>query len=266
MENRDIYISQEGLKKLPTKNIDGKSYFWTTSTTTELPIFVSQDPGKYAPIETMYHHYQRAKAEFAQDNCYAHYNTDKKVWEFITFQESCMIVEKLAKLMIQFGISPRSCVGLLSYNRYEWNLAFWASVISDLVAFGIYMTNSPKECLHILNDSKSQIIFLEDQEQYDKIVKIKNQLTHLKVIITMEKVQPDPDLKTFYFIDLLQTPIESHVEMEFVKRSTNIKPGNCCILIYTSGTTGLSKGAMLSHDNLVTFSYNLDVGVIIPNS
>lgn len=64
--------------------------------------------------------------------------------------------------MIQVGIPSRSCVALLSFNRFEWNMAFWAAVISNNVAFGIYMTNSPEECQHILNDSMAPIIFLED--------------------------------------------------------------------------------------------------------
>lgn len=52
----------------------------------------------------------------------------------------------MAKLMIQLGIPARSCIALLSYNRVEWNMAFWAAIIANNVAFGIYMTNSPDEC------------------------------------------------------------------------------------------------------------------------
>lgn len=52
--------------------------------------------------------------------------------------------------------------------------------------------------------------------------------------------------------------------MEFVKRSQMIKPGTCCVLVYTSGTTGLSKGAMISHDNLGALSKNLTDDIFIP--
>lgn len=107
----------------------------------------------------------------------------------MTFKQSSLIIEKIAKAFISLGLSERSCIALLSYNRVEWNMCFWGAVISNNVAFGIYMTNSPAECLHILNDSKAPIIFLEDQIQYDKIIKIKEQLKYLKYVVTMENVK-----------------------------------------------------------------------------
>ena len=43
-------------------------------------------------------------------------------------------------------------------------MGFWSAVISNNIAFGIYMTNSAEECLHILNDSQAPLIYVENQE------------------------------------------------------------------------------------------------------
>jgi len=53
--------------------------------------------------------------------------------------------------------------------------------------------------------------------------------------------------------------------IEFHSRTQSIKPGTCCVLVYTSGTTGLSKGAMISHDNLSALSKNITDNIIIPD-
>ncbi len=80
----------------------------------------------------------------------------------MTYKEFGATVDLISKAFLKLGLPKRSCCAILSYNRAEWNLAFWASMITDLVAFGIYITNSPEECLHVLNDSRSPIVFVEN--------------------------------------------------------------------------------------------------------
>lgn len=38
---------------------------------------------------------------------------------------------------------------------------------------GIYTTNSPDACLYVANDSKANVIVVENQKQLDKILQVK---------------------------------------------------------------------------------------------
>ncbi|XP_016354671.1 long-chain-fatty-acid--CoA ligase ACSBG1 isoform X1 [Sinocyclocheilus anshuiensis] len=114
---------------------------------------------------------------------------------------------------------------------------------------GIYTTNSPDACLYVANDSRANIIVVENQKQLDKILEVKDKLPHLKAIVQYsgslrEKL---PNLYSWEeFMGL--GPEVSEQELDEVICSQ--KANQCCVLIYTSGTTRSPKGVMLSHDNI----------------
>jgi len=101
-------------------------------------------------------------SKYSNKPALASYNKNLQKWEFLTYREMDRSCTLLARGLIKLGIKKRSCIAILSYNRAEWNMTFWTAMLSDLIAFGIYMTNAPQECLHILNDSKSPIVFVEN--------------------------------------------------------------------------------------------------------
>ncbi len=105
---------------------------------------------------------------------------------------------------------------------------------------GIYGTNSPEACHYILEHSSSNILVIDDEEQLEKILKIKDRLPHLKAIV---KIQPplDENLKNhdkFYLWEDLKNMNTDDVEVEYKRRLNDVKPTDCCSLSYTSGTTG----------------------------
>lgn len=55
---------------------------------------------------------------------------------------------------------------------------------SGLVA-GVYTTNSPDACYHVLESSRANIVVVDDTKQMDKIKEIKHRLPHLKAVIQL---------------------------------------------------------------------------------
>src|SRR5277367_3024640 len=53
------------------------------------------------------------------------------------------------------------------------------------VVAGIYSTNSADECQHILSDSKTCIVVVEDELGVTKIMPAKRRLTHIRCIVQL---------------------------------------------------------------------------------
>lgn len=106
---------------------------------------------------------------------------------------------------------------------------------------GIYGTNSPEACHFILESSRSNIVVVDDSEQLEKILQIKDRLPHLKAVV---KILPPLEQKLskidgFYSWDDLEAMNTDDIEGEYKRRLRDVKPSDCCSLCYTSGTTGM---------------------------
>lgn len=55
-------------------------------------------------------------------------------------------------------------------------------------AAGIYTTNSAEACQYCLQNSRANIVVLEDEKQLEKVLKVKDKLPKLKAIIQYEGV------------------------------------------------------------------------------
>ncbi|KAL7012670.1 hypothetical protein ACKWTF_014975 [Chironomus riparius] len=135
--------------------------------------------------------------------------------------------------------------------KYNPNLNLLSDSSSGLIT-GIYLTNSTSSVHHVLDNSKANIIVVDEQTQLDKILQIRDKLPHLKAIIQTIPQDPskhsnDPQIHHWKDLDSIDT---TEINTEYQSRLSSITPNESCAIVYTSGTTGNPKGALISHDNI----------------
>jgi long-chain-fatty-acid--CoA ligase ACSBG len=151
-------------------------------------------------------------------------------------------------------------VCILGFNSPEWFIADLAAIFAGGVAVGIYTTNSSEACFHCANQSKANIIVVQDQKQLDKILAIKSRLPHLKAIVQYEGEPTSPGVVSWEDLMIIGRD-QGDEELDRILKTLAVN--ECCTLVFTSGTVGKPKAVMLSHDNLtwdaVSISQRLDI-------
>ncbi len=165
-------------------------------------------------------------------------------------------VEELSRLLHDRGIIPGDRVAILSENRPNWGVAFFAVTTMGAIAVPILPDFHPNEIQHILRHSESKALFvsrkllgtLEEKE-----------FTHMTTRILLDDLSPVPSGESpdrfRQMVD--QGSRELSRLKEVAMRVTGmiapeVREEDVASIIYTSGTTGHSKGVMLTHGNLVS--------------
>uniref|UniRef100_A0A8C1ZND4 Long-chain-fatty-acid--CoA ligase ACSBG1 n=1 Tax=Cyprinus carpio TaxID=7962 RepID=A0A8C1ZND4_CYPCA len=170
-------------------------------------------------------------------------------WEKVTFLEYYHLRRMTAKGFLKLVLERFHSVAILGFNSAEWFIAAVGAVFAGGIMAGIYTTNSPDACLYVANDSRANVIVVENQKQLDKILEVKDKLPHLKAIVQYSGSLKEKLPNLYSWEEFMGLGLEvSDQELDEVICSQ--KANQCCVLIYTSGTTGSPKGVMLSHDNI----------------
>ncbi len=170
-------------------------------------------------------------------------------WILCSFEDYYQETLQAAKSLHAMGVHTGKSVAILSFNRPEWVISDVACMMTGGIPAGIYQTCSPVEVQYIIHHSESLVVFVENQEQWEKV---EAQLTHLpllKHIVTFKGYSIDhPMTMTWeaflqYGEGIHDETIHEHIDA--------ITPNQPATFIYTSGTTGPPKAVMLSHNNLI---------------
>ena len=177
------------------------------------------------------------------------------LWHDVSWQSYGQIVRKVAMGFVSLGLKPADIVAIIGDNRPEWIFSDLGCMVAGGVSVGIYTTNSAEECAYIVNHSDAKLYIVENEEQLDKALEIRDDCPSIKKIVVMdtEGLRHFEDPMVISFDELLK------LGEEFDKNNPDVyearlacrKPDDLALLIYTSGTTGPPKGAMLSHENVL---------------
>ncbi|MFW5760402.1 MAG: AMP-dependent synthetase/ligase [Cyclobacteriaceae bacterium] len=172
-----------------------------------------------------------------------------------TWQELNDTIDKVAAALVAENIKVGDRVGIFSQNMPEWTLADFGILNAAAVSVPIYATNTTGHAEYIINDAEIAIVFVGEQEQYDKIEPLLNKNKYLrKLVLLDESIKYKNDAPVISFQDFVKGAKVNHEVRE--ERLQKVQPDDLATLIYTSGTTGDPKGVMLTHDN---FLYAMEI-------
>jgi len=185
------------------------------------------------------------------ENTALSYERDGSI-EKISYREFGEMIQDITLALAKIGLASGDRIAILSNNRPEWTISDFASFSMGAVIVPIYQTLPPNQIAYLLHDSETRAIFVENEEQYNKIRQIKKQLPHLEFVFSFDII-PSARNDVHYFTDLLhlgREELKEHPE-RYAKLIETIDRDQICSIVYTSGTTGQPKGVMLNHSGFI---------------
>jgi long-chain acyl-CoA synthetase len=177
------------------------------------------------------------------------------IWHDISWKEYAERTMEVGYGLLSLGHNKGERVALISENRPEFLFIDMGIQSAGGVTTAIYTTNAAAEVHYILDHSESRFYFVEDEEQLDKALEVKDRLPILEkiIVIDMEGLRDFKDPMVMSFDDFLVMGREyrSKNPDAFSQRINSVEPEDTALIVYTSGTTGPPKGAMLTHYNIL---------------
>jgi len=177
------------------------------------------------------------------------------IWHSVSWAEFGAIARETGMGLVSLGFAPGECASVLSNTNREWLYADMGILGAGGVSNGIYPTDAPVQVEYLCKDSGTVYLFVEDDEQLDKALEVRERLPGLRKIIVFDmdglREFKDPQVISLDELREIGREYDKAHPGEWDKRNAARQPSDLAVLIYTSGTTGQPKGAMLSHANLL---------------
>ena len=108
---------------------------------------------------------------------------DYGIWNRISWTEYGRRVQETAAALLAHGLEKEDRVAILGDNRPEWLICHLAIMHAGGVTCGVYPTSAPDQIAYVVGHSESNILFVENEEQVDKILQIIDDLKVTRVVV-----------------------------------------------------------------------------------
>ncbi|MGB0640093.1 MAG: AMP-dependent synthetase/ligase, partial [Myxococcota bacterium] len=170
-------------------------------------------------------------------------------WDTLTWKQVLQRVKNIATGFAVLGLSSEDRAAILCGTRVEWILADIGILCAGGATTTIYPSNTAEECAYIVSDSNSRFVVAENDEQVEKLVEERANLSSLeKVIVIDGRSGHDGWVITLADLEALGMDANDKEPDSFEARAMAVQSDHLATLIYTSGTTGRPKGVELVHD------------------
>jgi long-chain acyl-CoA synthetase len=191
-------------------------------------------------LELFYHEYQKQN----KDDIFLESLKEprsKYSWETVYLD-----IIKLSKEISKHINKGDRCL-LISENRPEWMITDLSIMLAGGITVPAYTTYAERDYEYIINDCTPSIIFVSDNNQFEKIKNIILKKNFIKKIIIFDFIE---NINANLYLNINNIFKNENYEVKNFL-DLKIKRKDIACIIYTSGTQGNPKGVILSHGGIL---------------
>ena len=182
------------------------------------------------------------------------------IWQSWTWKETAEEIDALALGLLNLGVSEGDFIAVIGRNRPSLYWSMVAAQSVGAVPVPIYQDSGAEEMAYVLDHCGAAYVIAGDQEQVDKVVEIKDQLTNLKHMIYIDprglRKYDHSQLHQYSHVQEQGRAARDELSAELAARRGKLDYESICVMLYTSGTTGRPKGVVLSNRNVIESAKN----------
>lgn len=163
----------------------------------------------------------------------------------ISNEEFLKDVKALAAILIS---KDTKCCAIIGENSYKQQVCYYAAIYAGAIVVPIDKELTASEMSYIVKAAKSDMIFCGDTHE-DMIEDILKDTGKIEYHIFLS--DKSDKIKEGNVEQLLVVGNEMVEKDEKLFDSIKVGSDDVCMYVFTSGTTGVSKGVMLSHNNIL---------------
>jgi len=180
---------------------------------------------------------------------------DLGIWKSYSWNDYYNHAEWIGLALVKMGLEQGDVVSILSEDNKEWFYCDIGVTCAGGITNGVYPTDAASQLSYLVNDSQSKFLIVENDEQLDKFLEVRDEMPSLQKVIVVDRngLRSFHDDKVMFIEELYDIGKQEarNAPDRFAELIAQSQPDAVRMLIYTSGTTGRPKGAMITHGNII---------------
>ncbi|XP_076153364.1 long-chain-fatty-acid--CoA ligase 5 isoform X2 [Alosa pseudoharengus] len=210
----------------------------------------------YDDTRTLYDAFQKGLKLSGNGPCLG-WRTKGKPYQWLKYKQVSDRAEHLGSGLLHRGLKPQpdQFIGIFAQNRPEWIICEQACYTYSMVAVPLYDTLGPEALVYIINRADISVVLCDKPVKAETLLencekKLTPGLKHIIVMDTFDAALVERGSKCS--VDVLSMAEVETMGRDNLQKPVPPKPDDISIVCFTSGTTGDPKGAMLTHENVLS--------------
>ena len=180
------------------------------------------------------------------------------IWQALSWSAMAQMVEHLACGLHQAGLRRGEHMVIVGSNRPRLYATMLAAQSLGAIPVPLYQDAAAAECLFPITNADVRFALVEDQEQVDKMLEVREQCAQLAHIYFddprgLRNYEEEGLASLDELIASGQVFARQHPDF-FREEVEKVQASDVAAMFFTSGTTGQPKGVLVTHEGLLQFA------------